>query len=439
MRHQAVPYSTNNGRPSRKQFQGPPQFEKRNIMGCYICGGQHRARDCPQKIKNQGAVVTTFIASTQTFDDRQGALCEVCDKVPFDPKCIVTVQGVNTMAIRDTGATTTVVSKCLVPKACFTGKTQTVTLASKDAKGELPTAIVVMDTPYFHGKTEVLVMDDPVVPVLIGNTRKHDKTLEAVPVYPRANTAAAVQSKPDQNKVETLSVKYTPLGKITPKELKEEKSKDPSLSKCMVVARKRDLGMQRTNGVSSRYVLKKGILKRIVKSGGKEEHQVVMPKPFRKAVLRVAHDIPMSGHLAAANTKRRLLSAFYWLGLDSDVRNYCLSCDACQRCANKGVIKRAPLQRVPLISTPFKRVAVDIVGPLNPPSEKGNRYILTMVDYATKYPEAIAHANTDSATVTDALLDMWSCLGIPEEVVSDKGTQFTSQLMKEVHQLLHIR
>ncbi|KAL8593293.1 hypothetical protein ACOMHN_009946 [Nucella lapillus] len=246
-----------------------------------------------RKIKNQAAAVTTFIASTQTFDDRQGALCEVCDKVPFDPKCIVTVQGVNTMAIRDTGATTTVVSKCLVPKACFTGKTQTVTLASKDAKGELPTAIVVMDTPYFHGKTEVLVMDDPVVPVLIGNTRKHDKTLEAVPVYPRANTAAAVQSKPDQNKVETLSVKSTPLGKITPKELKEEQSKDPSLSKCMAIARKGDLRIQRTNGVSSRYVLKKGILKRIVKSGGKEEHQVVVPKPFRKAVLRVAHDIPM--------------------------------------------------------------------------------------------------------------------------------------------------
>ncbi|KAL8589836.1 hypothetical protein ACOMHN_020839 [Nucella lapillus] len=337
-------------------------------MGCYICGGQHRARDCPQKIKNQTAAVTTFIASTQTFDDRQGALYEVCDKVPFDPKCIVTVQGVNTMAIRYTGATTTVVSKCLVPKACFTGKTQTVTLASKDAKGELPTAIVVMDTPYFHGKTEVLVMDDPVVPVLIGNTRKHDKNLEAVPVYPRANTAAAVQSKPDQNKVKTLSVKSTPLGKIAPKELKEEQSKDPSLSKCMAMARKGDLGMQRTNGVSSRYVLKKGILKRIVKSGGKEEHQVVVPKPFRKAVLRVAHDIPMSGHLAAANTKRILWSALYWPGLDSDVRNYCLSCDACQMCANKGVIKRAPLQRVPLISTPFKRVAVDIVGPLNPPS-----------------------------------------------------------------------
>ena len=38
---------------------------------------------------------------------------------------------------------------------------------------------------------------------------------------------------------------------------------------------------------------------------------------------------------------------------------------------------------------PFKRVAVDLVGPISPVSEKGNWYTLTVVDFATRYPEAV--------------------------------------------------
>lgn len=43
---------------------------------------------------------------------------------------------------------------------------------------------------------------------------------------------------------------------------------------------------------------------------------------------------------------------------------------------------RAPLGRMPLIDVPFKRVAVDIIGPVHPPSDQGHKYILTLVDYA---------------------------------------------------------
>ena len=57
----------------------------------------------------------------------------------------------------------------------------------------------------------------------------------------------------------------------------------------------------------------------------------------------------------------------------------------------EGYCQEVPLGSVPLIDTPFKRIAVDIVGPIAPPSEAGRRYILTLhvVDYATKYPEAV--------------------------------------------------
>ena len=66
---------------------------------------------------------------------------------------------------------------------------------------------------------------------------------------------------------------------------------------------------------------------------------------------------------------------------------------------------------------------MDLVGPITPPaSERGHRYILTLVDYATRYPEAVPFKNIDTETVAEALLDMYSRLGIPEEVLSDQGT-----------------
>ena len=94
---------------------------------------------------------------------------------------------------------------------------------------------------------------------------------------------------------------------------------------------------------------------------------------------------------------------------------------------------------MPIITTPFQRVAVDIVGPLFPTTKRGKKYILTMVDVATRYPKAIALSNIDTITVAEALLSMFSDCGIPQEILTDRGTQFTSEMMSEVHRLLSIQ
>ena len=60
------------------------------------------------------------------------------------------------------------------------------------------------------------------------------------------------------------------------------------------------------------------------------------------------------------------------------------------------------------------------------------------MDYATRYPEAIALKNIDTVTVAEALFKIYSRLGIPAEVLSDQGTQFISQCMKEVCRLFGV-
>ena len=89
----------------------------------------------------------------------------------------------------------------------------------------------------------------------------------------------------------------------------------------------------------------------------------------------------------------------------------------------QGNIVRAPLGSMPRLDVPFKRVAMDLIGPIVPCSERKHQYILTVVDYATRYPEAVALSSIDTMMVAEALVDIYSRVGVPEEVLSDQGAQ----------------
>ena len=80
---------------------------------------------------------------------------------------------------------------------------------------------------------------------------------------------------------------------------------------------------------------------------------------------------------------------------------------------------------------------MDIVGPL-PHSKKGNQYILVICDYATRYPEAMAIRRIEAGVVAEKLMELFSRVGIPKEILSDQGTNFMSQLLKELYNLLHV-
>ena len=122
--------------------------------------------------------------------------------------------------------------------------------------------------------------------------------------------------------------------------------------------------------------------------------------------------------------------------MDGDITRFCKSCDICQRTVPKGKVTKIPLGQLPIIDTAFKRVGIDIIGPIYPVSDRGYRYILTLVDYATRYPEAVPLKQISTESVAEAMISIFSRLGIPEEILSDQGTQFTSDLMKEITRLL---
>ena len=92
-----------------------------------------------------------------------------------------------------------------------------------------------------------------------------------------------------------------------------------------------------------------------------------------------------------------------------------------------------------LSAQPFSRVAVDIVGPIEPASSSQKRYILTYVDMATRYPDAVALSSMDAESVALALFEICSRVGFPEVLTSDNGSNFTSQLFESFLNLLQCR
>ncbi len=86
---------------------------------------------------------------------------------------------------------------------------------------------------------------------------------------------------------------------------------------------------------------------------------------------------------------------------------------------------------------PLERIALDIVGPL-PKTRRGNEYVLIISDYATRYPEAIPIKHFTALSVAEELIEVFARFGIPKEILTDQGTNFTSQLLKELYHLVGI-
>ncbi|VDO68276.1 unnamed protein product [Schistosoma mattheei] len=99
---------------------------------------------------------------------------------------------------------------------------------------------------------------------------------------------------------------------------------------------------------------------------------------------------------------------------------------------------RAPM--TPMVTTgPHQRVGIDIMGPLTT-TKNGNRYILVMVNYFTKWCEAVPIPQQDALTVARAFIDHWiSRYGAPVSLHSAQGPAFESHLIAEICRLLGIR
>ena len=141
------------------------------------------------------------------------------------------------------------------------------------------------------------------------------------------------------------------------------------------------------------------------------------------------HDSPSFGHLGVKSTIAHLRSRFYWVGYKRDIDLKCAECQECQARKMPQNVAKADLKQYHT-GVPLERVAIDLLGPL-PETKSGSKYIVVIIDYFTKWVEAIPSSNIKAETVANALIKDFICrFGVPKEIHTDQGPQFESDLFR---------
>lgn len=121
----------------------------------------------------------------------------------------------------------------------------------------------------------------------------------------------------------------------------------------------------------------------------KAKHVLILPRIYRELALKVAHNSPMGGHLGLRKTMVKLSKYFFWPRMRETVVEHLRSCRVCQTIGKPAhTPPPAPLCPITSDGEPFSRLIIDCVGPL-PRTKAGNQFLFTIMDSATRYPEAI--------------------------------------------------
>lgn len=188
-----------------------------------------------------------------------------------------------------------------------------------------------------------------------------------------------------------------------------------------------------------KLTLKDGLLYRTWYSkhcGSREILQLVTPRELRNELFSQIHCSRVGGHLGISKTLARVRRRFYWPNCKADIQRWCQQCSSCAQ-VKPGPRHKTKLQQF-VASAPLDCVAIDLLGEL-PETENGNKYILVITDYFTKWTQSFALPNMTAQTVADKIMtEFITFFGVPRQLHSDQGRQFEANLFQEVCRLLGI-
>lgn len=157
----------------------------------------------------------------------------------------------------------------------------------------------------------------------------------------------------------------------------------------------------------------------------------IVPSSWKRKVFDAVHGLC---HPSVRTTQKIMTDKFAWHGINKEVRLWAQQCIECQRSKIHRHVK-APLEYFAVPNIRFSHIHVDIVGPL--PESRGAKYLFTIVDRYTRWPEAIPMNEATTVSCARAISFHWIArFGVPSLITSDRGPQFTSNLWREVCQML---
>ncbi|XP_060075780.1 uncharacterized protein K02A2.6-like [Ylistrum balloti] len=149
--------------------------------------------------------------------------------------------------------------------------------------------------------------------------------------------------------------------------------------------------------------------------------RIVVPTTVRKAMLKVIHE----GHFGMTSCKTRAREALYWPGISGQIEDFVSKCDIC--CTFRNANTWEPLKSHDIPTGPWEKVGTDLF------QFEGHSYLL-IVDYHSKFVEMSILKDTRSTTVINHMKSLFARCGIPTEVISDNGPQYSGREFKQFSQ-----
>ncbi|XP_072772650.1 uncharacterized protein [Nerophis lumbriciformis] len=397
--------------PPRPQGAAPERPSRAPHRKCYVCGHpDHMSWACPERDRD------VSMATAPSSDAGKPCLHTGSGRRQH-ASLPVKIGGTDAHALLDSGSAVTLVhvdlagplSEDTVPVTCVHGDVR-----------QYPVSHIHVQTPRGNALVTAGVVPNLAVPLLIGsdcvlfgrywtpsyipsavprqrrhrnNGLKNMRPLAACPAFrplseaPRSDSSAEEERRDSRKEEEEAEEEGDPFVEFpVPEESINQKTgefataqwNDQNLSwaRQQVV----EIDGQKCEGVSALnspyFLIKNGLLYRGVLTKGRDIiEQLLVPKSYIFRVLYLAHTHQLGAHLGVQKTYDRIITRFYWPGVKRAIEDFCKGCPECQKNAPRPTY-RNPLVPLPIISTPFSRLAMDIVGPL-PKSARGHRYILT--------------------------------------------------------------
>ena len=158
--------------------------------------------------------------------------------------------------------------------------------------------------------------------------------------------------------------------------------------------------------------------------------QLVIPQDMKHAVTLYMHTNNWFNHFGVSRTLARMKEKYYFSGMVETVRTIIANCELCQK--NKRVHNSFHGIRKSLGKCgPWDTLGIDIFGPL-PASQFGFKFIVVVIDQFTKWVELFAVKRIRSEDIANILLKLVYRFGCPRRILTDRGTQFTSQIIRDL-------
>ncbi len=170
--------------------------------------------------------------------------------------------------------------------------------------------------------------------------------------------------------------------------------------------------------------------------GGGPENRLYVPKSVRAQVLQWAHTSLFACHPGISRTLEFLQRRFWWPTVKTDVTVFVKACPVCNQSKTSHLPPQGLLYPLPIPHRPWSHLSLDFITGL-PPSQ-GNTTIFVIVDRFSKAARFIPLPNLPSAKETAELITthIFRVFGIPLDIVSDRGPQFTSRFWRAFCQSL---